>query len=130
MPDTDVVVRVVAGLVAVVALIHLSLAFGLRRGELVWGGYHPRRLPPDLRRRSLWYGLLLLISSWLVLGLGGLVDLDLIPPAWHRSVGWVVMALLGLMGLYTIRKGPAWERFGFGPIVVVAAALAGWLGLT
>lgn len=125
----QVLAQVMASLVVAVSLVHLSLAFGLRRGELVWGGFYPRRLPPELRRRSLGYGAFLILAAWLLLGVAGVVDIYLIPPAWHLSVGWVVTALLGLMGILTIRGGPAWERYLFGPIVVATALLAGWLTL-
>lgn len=127
--DLELVAQVLAGLVAVVGALHLSLAFGLRRGELVWRGTYPRRLSPELRRRSLGYGVFLLVAAWVLLGLAGVVGLAPVPEGWHVSLGWVVSALLALMGLLTIKAGPAWERFLFGPIVVAAALLAGWLTL-
>lgn len=54
---------VAAGLLILVAAVHFVMAFGLRGDLLVWGGYYPRRLPPELKRRSLGFGLLLLLAS-------------------------------------------------------------------
>jgi hypothetical protein len=117
--------QLAAGLLILVAAIHLVMAFGLRAGLLVWGGYYPRRLPPELRRRSLGFGVLLLLASWLLAELAGLEGLDTVPDRWDRSVGLVLMAFLGVTGLYTVARDNGWERYLFGPILIFAASVAG-----
>ena len=109
--DIDQLAVVIAGLLILVAAVHFVMAFGLRGGLLVWSGDYPRRLPPELRRRSLGFGLLLLLASWLLAELAGL---DTVPDRWDRSVGLVLIAFLGVTGLYTVARNNRWERYLFG----------------
>ena len=125
--DIDQLAVVAAGLLIAVAAVHLVMAFGLRRGFLVWGGYYPGRLPPELRRRSLGFGVLLLLASWVLAELAELERLDTFPDRWDQSVGFVLAAFLGVTGLYTVARDSGWERYLFGPILVFAATLAGLL---
>ena len=119
---------VASGLLIVVAAVHFLLGFGVRQGELVWGGrYFHGRLPPDLRRRSLGFGILLLVSSWLLLELAGFRGLNTIPERWYRSAGLVLTVLLGVTGLYSIFRGSRWERYLFGPVLLSASLLAALL---
>ena len=109
------------------AVVHFLLAFGLRRGDLVWAGRYSRRLPPDLRRRSLGFGVLLLVSSWLLAELAGFKGLNTIPEKWYQSVGFVITVFFAVTGLYAISRGGRWERRLFGPVLLSAAILAGLL---
>ncbi len=118
---------VLSGLLILVAAVHFLVAFGLRRGDLVWAGRYSRRLPPDLRRRSLGFGILLLMSSWLLLELAGFRGLNTIPERWYRSAGLVLTVFLGVTGLYSIFRGSRWERYLFGPVLISASVLAGLL---
>ncbi len=122
--DIDQLAVVAAGLLILVAAVHFVMAFGLRGGLLVWSGDYPRRLPPELRRRSLGFGLLLLLASWLLAELAGL---DTVPDRWDRSVGLVLIAFLGVTGLYTVARDNRWERYLFGPILIFAASVTGLL---
>ena len=126
--DIEQLSVVLSGLLILVAAVHFLLAFGVRRGELVWGGrYFHGRLPPDLRRRSLGLGILLLVSSWLLLELAGFRGLNTIPERWYRSAGLVLTVFLGMTGLYSIFRGSRWERYLFGPVLLSASVLAGLL---
>ncbi len=110
-----------------VALVHLPMAFGVRRGELVWGGRFSRRLPAYLRRRSLGYGILLLLSAWVLGAMGGVIDLAPVPDHWLRSAGWVVTVSVGLAALLSFVRGSWWERYLMGPMTLFAAVVAGWM---
>jgi hypothetical protein len=119
--------RIASGLLVWMATVHLPLAFGVRRGELVWSGRYSRRMPPDLRRRSLAYGLLLVYSAWVIAAMGGVVGLSPITDAWLRSAGWVVTVFLGVAALYSLLRGSLWERFLLGPMALYGSVVAGWL---
>ena len=102
------------------------MAFGVRHGELVWTG-DLRVLPPDLRRRSLGYAILLVLSAWLLAAFGGLIDIAPVRSDWLRSAGWSVMVFLGVAGLYSLWKGSTWERRMFGPFLLFGGGFAAWL---
>lgn len=116
-----------AALLCWVALVHLTLASGVRRGELVWSGRQPRLLDPGLRLRSAIFSVLLVGSAWVVSEATGVVPIDLIPEEYTLSATFSVTALLGVYSIYVIFKGSRWERWLFGPITVAGAVIAGWL---
>ncbi len=119
-------VFLVAALLVWVALIYLLMAFGLRRGELVWSGRYPRMLSPELRRRSLAYGVLLVFSALTLWVQGGLISPSPIPDGWIRPAGWIATSVLAVGAVYSIVKGSRWERLLFLPITLAGAMLAGW----
>lgn len=116
-----------AALIAGVALVYFLVAFGVRRGELVWSGRYPRMLPPHLRRRSLGYAVLLVLAGWVVAAYGGAIDLSPVREEWMRSAGFVATVILAISAVHHLFKGSRWERLLFLPIVVFGALLAGWL---
>ena len=116
-----------SGTVAWVALVYLVMAFGVRRGELVWTGRHPRRLPGPLRRRSLFYALLLLVTAVVISILSGAINTGLIPDRWTVPAGFVVTVFLGIAGLVSVSRGSKWERVLFAPIILLTAALIGYM---
>ena len=125
--DRDLLIAVLSGLLTAIAGIHLLLAFGWRRGTLAWGSYHPRRLPTDLRRRSLGFGLLLLASALLLPEVAGLEGLGVMPVDSRQATGFVLTSFLGVAGLYIISRNNVWERFLFGPILMLGSITAGLL---
>lgn len=125
--DIEQLSAVVSGLLILMAAVHFLLAFGLRRGELVWAGRYSRRLPPELRRLSLGFGILLLVSSWLLAELAEFKGLNTIPEKWYQSVGFVITVFFVVTGLYAISRGSKWERYLFGPVLLIAGMLAGLL---
>lgn len=116
-----------AGLLIWVALVHVVMAMGVRRGELVWSGRYPRLLAPPLRRRSLGYAVLLVLSAWIVGVYGGAIDRSPFPDTWMRPAGWAVTAFLSIAVIHAVIKGSRWERILFLPITLFGAMLAGWL---
>ena len=125
--DTESLALIASALLIWVAIVHLVMVFGTRRGELVWSGMYPRLLPPQFRWRSLFYAVFLVFSAWVLAAFGGVVDIAPVPDDWLRSAGWVVTVFLGIAGIYSVAKGTRWERLLFGPITLFGAILAGWL---
>lgn len=116
-----------ASLLCWVAVVHLTLAAGVRRGELVWSGQQPRLLDPGLRLRSAVFAILLVASAWVLAEATGVVSVDLIPEQYMLSATFSVTAFLTIYFLYVVLKGSGWERWLFAPITLAGAGLAGWL---
>jgi len=110
-----------------IALVHLALAVGVRRGDLVWSGRQPRLLAPELRVRSALSALLLLISGFVLAEATGVLDTGLIDERYMQSATFAVMAFLGVYFVYVVFWGTRWERMLFAPITFAGAILAGWL---
>ena len=125
--NAEALTLLAAGLLVWVALVYLIVSFGVRRGELVWGGRHPRLLPSGLRIRSFFYAVALLLCAWVLLAAGEFVSVAPFPDEWQRSVGWVVTVFLGFAAIFSFWSGSRWERWFFGPILVFSAVLTGWL---
>lgn len=117
---------VATALMVWVAIVYSVLAFGLRRGELAWGGRYPRLLPSAHRWGSAFYALGLVLSALILAELAGLVHLIDTADGVMRAAGWVVMVFLGVTALFSLFKGSRWERMLFGPIGIIGALLAGW----
>lgn len=115
-----------AALLSWVALVHVTLALGVRRGELVWSGRHPRLLAPELRVRSGVAALLLVASGWVLAGAAGLPTPGSIPDRYMQSATFAATAFLGVYFLYLVIRGSVWERMLFAPITLAGALLAGW----
>jgi uncharacterized membrane protein SirB2 len=112
-----------------VALVHFVVAFGVRRGELVWAGRQPRLLDPALRARSFFYAVLLLVSGWILVMATDVISVSPIPARWMRSATFCVAAFLGMAFIFSVFRGSRWERMLFGPIVLLGAGMAAWLTL-
>lgn len=124
--DQDTAALAVAILLGCLALVHLALAFGVRRGELVWSGRQPRLLAPDLRVRSGLVAVLLLLSAWTLVEATGRTS-GPIPEQYVQAATFMVTAFLGIYFLYALIWGSRWERMVFAPIVLAGAVVAGWL---
>jgi len=119
-----------ASLLCWVALVHLIMAVGVRRGELVWSGRQPRLLAPELRVRSAIWAILLVASGWVLAQATGLISVGALPDTYRQSATFVVTAFLGIYFLYLLFQGSLWERILFAPITLAGAVLAGWLTFT
>lgn len=117
----------IAALLAWVAVVHLTMAAGVRRGELVWSGRQPRLLDPGLRARSAVSAILLVASGWVLTEATDLVSAEGIPESYMQSATFSVTAFLGIYFLYLLFQGSVWERVLFAPITLAGALLAGWL---
>lgn len=129
LPNADVesLALVTALLLCWVALVHLTMAAGVRRGELVWSGRQPRLLTPELRVRSAISAVLLVASGWVLADVTALISSEAIPAQYEQSATFTVTAFLGVYFLYTVFQGSTWERVLFAPITLAGALLAGWL---
>ncbi len=116
-----------AALLAWVALVYLTMAFGVRSGDLVWSGRHPGRLPPEQRWWSIVYGMLLVGSGLVLLELTDVIDTGLLDSRWLDSAGFAVVAVLGVATLLALAKGSTWERLLFVPITLLGAGVAAWI---
>ena len=123
----DMAILATAALLSWVALVHFVVAFGVRLGELVWAGRQPRLLDPGLRARSLGYGVLLLVSGWVLAVATEVITSSPIPDRWMRSATFSVAAFLGVAFLFSLSRGSRWERMLFAPILFLGAAIATWL---
>jgi hypothetical protein len=126
LPELDQLALAACVLLAGVALVHIVLAFGVRKGEMAWGGRYPRLLPGPHRIGSAFYALGLVLSGLILAQLAGLIDLVDIPGGVMEATGWVVTVFLGVTALFSLFKGSRWERMMFGPIGIIGAALVGW----
>jgi len=126
----EVAALITSVLVLWVGMVHLALAAGLRRGELVWTGRYPRLLPPELRFRSGLMAVLLFVSGGVIAEAAGLVDSGLIADDYMQSATFAVTASLGVYFLYAVFAGTRWERMLFAPISLAGALVAGWLTFT
>lgn len=117
---------IAAGLLGWVALVHLLLAAGMRRGELVWSGQRIRRLDPALRWRSFLFAVAITGSAAVLAFATGLLESP-IPDQWMQSATFVAMSFLGVSFLYCLFAGSSWERMLFSPILLLGTVLAGWL---
>jgi hypothetical protein len=118
---------VISALLVWVCIVYLTMSFGVRRGQMVWGGRYPGRLAPDLRWRGFGYAALLLVAAWVIAAAAGVVENTIVTRNWLRALGWAMMVFLGVSGLYSLFRGTRWERLVFAPITLSAALFAGWL---
>lgn len=125
--EVDQLALVAASLLVWVAVVHAVLAFGVRRGELAWGGRYPRLLPPPNRIGSAFYALGLVVSAAVLAEMAGLTGIADLSVGVMRAAGWVVTVFLGVTALFGLFKGGRWERLLFAPIGIIGALLAGRL---
>lgn len=125
--DLSIAGILVAVCLILVAAIYLAMAFGVRSGELIWGGRHVGRLPGEQRVWSFLYGLSLLASALVILELSDAMTTGLVPSETLMSAGFAVTSLLGLATVTALARGSRWERWAFAPVTLVGAGLAGWL---
>lgn len=118
-PRTAAVI-VAAGLLLISAF-QLALALGAPLGRAAWGGTHDR-LPTRLRRSSALAVVIWLVATAVVLARADYVTLP--GPSELVTAGtWVVVVLLGLGAIVNVASSSPWERFGWGPLAGILAAL-------
>lgn len=124
--ELDQLTLIICALMVWVAIVYTVLAFGVRSGELAWGGRYPRLLPTAHRWGSAFYALGLVVSALILAELAGLIDLVDLADGIMKAIGWVVMVFLGVTALFSLFKGSRWERMLFAPIGLIGAFLTGW----
>ena len=93
----EVAATVAVGLLAVVAVFQLALAFGAPYGRAAWGGAHDGVLPTRLRAASAVVGLVVYpVVIAVVLSASGAIDADPVPG--RGAVKMWVLATIFLIG--------------------------------
>lgn len=110
-----------AGFVGI-AIFQAALALGAPLGAAAWGGTHPGRLPSRLRVASSFACVVWLFAAVIVLERGG-SDISSLPPALAEWGTWVLVVLLPIGALLNLASRSRWERFLWGPLALVLAAV-------
>lgn len=123
---TDEAPRIAALLAAVgflvIAAFQAALALGAPFGPASWGGRHAGILPARLRIASAVAAVVWFLAALIVLGRGGF-DAGPIPDGVTRWGTWVLVGLLPVGALMNLASSSRWERFLWGPIALILAAL-------
>lgn len=109
------------GLVGV-ALFQLAIAAGAPLGRASWGGTHADTLPTRLRVISAVAVVFWGYSALVVLRRGG-VGSFAVPEGLARGGTWVLFGLLLVSALANFASPSRWERYFWGPAVLLLAAL-------
>jgi hypothetical protein len=117
--------RLVAILAAIgflaIAAFQVALALGAPLGRAAWGGAH-ERLPGRLRIGSAIAVVVWVLAALIVLARGGLpvIGLPSIAIEWGP---WVLVGLSAVGAIVNFASTSPWERFGWGPLALILAAL-------
>ena len=106
---------------AAIAAFQVALALGAPLGHAAWGGAH-ERLPQRLRIGSAIAVVVWLLAALVVLARGGLSPISL-PPIAIDWGPWVLVGLSVLGAIVNFASTSRWERFGWGPLALIMAAL-------
>ena len=104
-----------------IAAFQVALALGAPLGRAAWGGAH-ERLPRSLRIGSAIAVVVWVFASLVILGRGGLPVVAL-PPIAIDWGPWVLVGLSALGAIVNFASSSPWERFGWGPLALILAAL-------
>jgi hypothetical protein len=108
-----------------IAAFQVALALGAPLGRAAWGGAHDR-LPTRLRIGSAIAVVVWVLAALIVLARGGSPVIGLPPTV----VDWGTWGLAGLSvigAVMNFASSSPWERFGWGPLALILAALCGLL---
>ena len=104
-----------------IAVFQAALAAGAPLGRAAWGGAH-RTLPANLRVSSAVAVVIWLAATLIVLDRAGMALVDL-PEAISTLGTWALVVVLPLGALLNVASSSPYERFGWGPMALVLAAL-------
>jgi hypothetical protein len=104
------------------AAFQVALALGAPWGRAAWGGAHEGRLPTRLRISSAVAAAFWVLASIVILGRAGFEVVSL-PPGLVRWGTWALVVLLPIGGVMNLASRSRWERFLWGPVAVILAAL-------
>lgn len=102
----------------IVAAFQAALTFGAPLGAAAQGGMNPGRLPDALRVVTGVSTIVWLFAMLLVLARGGRAVVRL-PQGLHRRGTWGLVGLLGLGTFMNLASSALWERFGWGPLMLL-----------
>ena len=112
---------------AIIAVFQAALAFGAPLGRAAWGGGQST-LPPRLRVGSAIALIVWIVAALIVADRAGLLSLPL-PDAVTFWGTWVLVPLLAIGAVMNFASSSPWERFGWGPLALILAALCLWIAL-
>jgi hypothetical protein len=120
LPARTPAVAAAAGFLAIAAF-QLALASGAPLGRAAWGGTSTH-LPIGLRIASAFAVGVWVLAALIVLGRGGF-QISPLPPAFVRWGTWILVGMLVFGALLNFVSPSGWERFLWGPVAVILAAL-------
>jgi hypothetical protein len=106
----------------VIAASQVALAFGAPLGRAAWGGKQGGRLPRNLRIASAVAAAVWLPAALVVLNRAGipLVPLPELVAFWGS---WLLVVVLPIGAIMNFASSSPYERFGWGPLALLLAAL-------
>jgi hypothetical protein len=104
-----------------IATFQLALALGAPLGRAAWAGTHTH-LPMGLRVASAFAVGIWVLAALVVLGRAGF-GISPLPPGFVRWGTWILVGVLPLGALMNFASPSTWERFLWGPVALILAAL-------
>ena len=120
LPVRTAAVVAAVGFLAI-ASFQAALALGAPLGRAAWGGAHTQ-LPTRLRIASAFAVVIWLIAALIILGRAGF-QVSAMPPAFVRVGTWILVGVLPLGAIMNFASPSSWERFIWGPVALILAAL-------
>jgi hypothetical protein len=105
----------------VIAVFQVALALGAPLGHAAWGG-RQARLSTRLRIGSAVAAVFWMLAMLIVLGRAGF-DVSPFPDVVERWGTWVLVGLLPVGALMNVASSSRWERYLWGPLALILAAL-------
>jgi hypothetical protein len=105
----------------VIAAFQAALALGAPLGRAAWGGKQAR-LSSRLRVGSAVAVVIWIIAGLIVLGRAG-SEVSPFPDVVERWGTWILVGLLPVGALMNVASSSPWERYLWGPLAVLLAAL-------
>ena len=103
------------------AAFQVALALGAPLGRAAWGGAHTH-LPMGLRVASAFAVGVWLLAALIVLGRAGF-GVSPLPLGFVRWGTWILVGVLPLGAVMNFASPSNWERFLWGPVALILAAL-------
>ena len=119
-PVRTAAVAASVGFIALAAF-QVALALGAPLGRAAWGGTHVQ-LPTGLRIASAIAVGFWVLASLVVLERAGF-EVSPLPSTLVRWGAWILVGLLPLGALMNFASQSPWERFLWGPVALILAAL-------
>lgn len=104
-----------------IAVFQVALAFGAPLGRAAWKGTHVR-LPSGLRTASAFAALFWVLAAAVVLGRAGF-EVSPVAPSLSRWGTWILIGLLPIGAVMNFVSPSRWERYLWGPVALILAAL-------
>jgi hypothetical protein len=119
-PARTPAVAAAAGFLAI-ASFQAALALGAPLGRAAWGGAHTY-LPTGLRIASAFAVAVWVLAALIILARAGF-QVSPLPPAFVQWGAWILVGVLPLGAIMNFASPSSWERFLWGPVALILAAL-------